>query len=382
MTKMLVFLYVVIISLLAGCIRPEPPDALTPPVANTARCTPMNLRECLPSPDGQWTAEINSEKGTLLHNAATGAVQELFPADNSSSKLTWSPDSQRLVIVRNNWHIDSAGQLQENAPPQIWQSQRNGDAFTAPTLLFEKPKVMPVYGEMGPGEIKLGDWSPDNRQLLFWVGPISGSIEADGLPLYGLNTATGQTTLLADSALLNPRYHSWSPDGSALAYTAGGYRSAQVNKWLNLWDSKTSQLTTVISSTEQIPGIVAWSPTGEWIAYAAVPASATGAEWADLMTVDNPAIAGRRLYLLNPTTGETQRLNTVDALQDAPVWSGDGVTLYYVQRDGNEIVLMAADPATGAATPIEAARRPLPDAIGYYGQGEWDDVLAHLPGKE
>jgi hypothetical protein len=62
-------------------------------------------------------------------------------------------------------------------------------------------------------------------------GPLSGSIEADGLPLYIFDTRAQQATLLADTALLNPRYHSWSPDGSTLAYIAGGYRSAQVNKW-------------------------------------------------------------------------------------------------------------------------------------------------------
>lgn len=88
---------VTFVALLA--IRPEPPAALTPPVANTALCTPMNLRECLPSPDGQWVAEINSDKGMLLHNATTGTVQELFPPDNSSSKLTWSPDSQITTVV-------------------------------------------------------------------------------------------------------------------------------------------------------------------------------------------------------------------------------------------------------------------------------------------
>ncbi|MFZ4662082.1 MAG: hypothetical protein ACOYNY_34040 [Caldilineaceae bacterium] len=109
-------------SWLAGCIRAEQPDALTPPVANTALCTPMNLRECLPSPDGQWTAEINGDKGTLLHNAATGAMQELFPVDNHSSTLRWSPDSKQLLIARSGAsHVDNAGMLQVDGPPQIWQ---------------------------------------------------------------------------------------------------------------------------------------------------------------------------------------------------------------------------------------------------------------------
>lgn len=125
--------------------------------------------------------------------------------------------------------------------------------------------------------------------------------------------------------------------------------------------------------------IVAWSPQGDWIAYAAVSASETSPEWADLMTFDKPAVAGRRIYLLNPATSAHRRLNESDSFQDVPVWSDDEATLYYVQRDDTEVVLMAADPVTGQATPLEASRQPLPDYIGYYGQGEWEQWLTHRP---
>jgi len=57
-------------------------------------------------------------------------------------------------------------------------------------------------------------------------------------------------------------------------------------------------------------------------------------------------------------------------------------TLYYVQRDGAEVVLMAADPTTGQATPIETSRQPLPDYIGYYSQGEWEQWLTHRPSAQ
>ncbi len=364
---------------LVGCIRPEQSESLTPPVANTAHCTPTNLRQCLPAPDGQWTAEINGDKGTLLYNTTTGAVQELFPLGNSSTAVSWSPDSRHLVIVRNNWQLDTAGTVRVDGLPQLWSVTIDAGQVSSPTVAFDTAQTLPNLRDMGPGEIRLGDWSSDGRHLLFWVGPVGASIQADGLPFLTLDTTTKQATLLADTALLNPRYHSWSPDGSVLAYTAGGYRSAQVNKWLNLWDSKAGQITTVVSMTEQIPGIVLWSPRGDRIAYAAVPAAATSAELADWGSFDNPAIAGRRIYLLNPVTGEAQRLNDADALQDVPTWSEDGATLYYVQRDGAEVVLMAADPATGQATTIEASRQPLPDYVGYYGQGEWDQILKHIP---
>ncbi|NIO71393.1 MAG: transglutaminase family protein, partial [Anaerolineae bacterium] len=43
------------------------------------------------------------------------------------------------------------------------------------------------------------------------------------------------------------------------------------------------------------------------------------------------------------------------------------------------MALMAADPATGQAQVIEGSRRPAPRAVGYYGQSDWDDLLAHRP---
>lgn len=366
---------------LTGCIRPESSTALTPTIVSTTHCTTTDLIACQPAPNGQWTAEINRSQGTLLHHHATGKSQLLFPASATISNLSWSPDSHALIAVRDQRHTNSAGEVQVDGLPQLWQVTITETQATSPTLIFDTTQSVPNLQDAGPGQLVLGDWSPDSQQLLFWVGPLGASIQADGLPFLRVDTATAQATLLADSALLNPRYHSWAPDGSALVFTAGGYRSAQVNKWLNRWDSTSNQVTTIISQTAQIPGIVAWSPKGDWIAYAAVPAQETGAEWADLMTFANPAIAGRRIYLLDPKSGAPHRLNDDDAFQDAPVWSEDGATLYYVQRDDTVIVLMAADPTTGQATPIETSRQPQPDTVGYYGQSDWEQLLQAIPAQ-
>jgi Tol biopolymer transport system component len=267
-----------------------------------------------------------------------------------------------------------------------------------PTLLFQADTA--EAQETGPQQIIFGQWSPNSRYIVFWVGILSASILADGLPPLVLDTETGETYpaatagsadvsgqewSLQNTALVNPRYHSWSPDSSRLAITAGGYRSAQINKWLNLVEVASGRVTTVISETEQVPGIVAWSPQGELIAYAAVPAGQTGQEWADLMTFENPAIAGRRIYLLDPVTGQYRRLNEIESYQDAPVWSSDGSQLFYVQRNGAELQLMAADPQTGQAEAIPDARQPVElndpyqPEVGYYGQFGRDELLAAIP---
>jgi Tol biopolymer transport system component len=219
-------------------------------------------------------------------------------------------------------------------------------------------------------------WSPDSRHLIYWPWELSASIQADGLPLFILDVQDGSVRQVAETTLLNLHYQSWSPDGSALVFTNGGYRSAQVDKWLALYDVESGVTKTLVSQDELVPGAVAWSPRGDWIAFAAIPAQQTGPEWADWMAWDNPAIAGRRIYLLDPARGEYQRLNGVEAYQDAPAWDEAGQTLYYVQRAGEWIILVSVDIPGGKPQTVEGCQAPLPPGAGYYGQPDWGELLA------
>lgn len=305
--------------------------------------------------------------GSLSLTAATGTTQQIFPAGNAISAAIWSPDSQHLIVAQT-----SASQ-----PTQLWQLDPSDHPIDKPLAVFTSP-------DPSPEGIVFGDWSPNQRYLLFWVDPErSASILADGTALRVFDLQTGKVQLVTAAgeygrdtvALLNPRYHSWAPDSSRLAVTLGGYRSAQINKWLALYDPSAGTTTVVVSDTEQIPGIVAWSPKGDQIAYAAVNASETSPETADLTTFDNPPIAGRRIYLLDPQTGQHVPLNDAEIFQDAPLWKADGSLLYYVQRVGDNAIVMAADLATKQFTPVAVAPQALSEVPFYYGQFDWKSLL-------
>ncbi len=350
--------------------QPGPTPAITPPA-------PTDLISEIPSPDGHWTALVNQTVGSLtLRRQADSQMMTVFSSGDTALTASWSPDNRRLLVVRANYLPPLPGEtVQAINPIEIWQVMFKGDQPTQPTRLYRSAAAP----EDGPQQIVLGHWSPDSRYILFWEGILSASILADGLPVSALEVTTGRVSPVAEVALLNPGYQSWSPDSTALAITAGGYRSAQVDKWLKLWNAASGQTTTLISQTEQVPGRVAWSPTGDMIAYAAVPAAQTGPEWADTGTFDNPAIAARRIYLLDPATGESRRLNEVEAFQDTPRWSKDGKTLYYVQEEGDKLKLMAANLATGQAETVLGAETPRPELVGYYGQLELEGLPALWP---
>jgi Tol biopolymer transport system component len=323
----------------------------------------------------------------MAHSAGSNSLQLATTADQHGytlnftgvvDQVAWSPDGQRLVVVETNRIFDDQGQpLPPQQPTRLWQVTLTDETVSAPTLVFS------ASTEDQEG-IVLGSWSPNARYLLFWTDPyFSASVLADGTPLWILDTERGQANLITgqpplgeDSALLTPRYQSWAPDSSALVVTAGNYRSAQINKWLLRYEPATQQATVLISKTEQLPGIVAWSPDGKLIAYAAVPAAETSPETADLTSFENPAIAGRRIYLLNPKTGAHWQLNDTEIFQDAPRWSEDGLTLFFVQRADDTAIVMATNTATGETHPVPDVQQPLADIPSYYGQFEWDALLA------
>jgi hypothetical protein len=356
--------------------KPTPLPTITPMPTASPSINPHGTVSRIASPDGKWTAVLDTRVGSLDLQRADGKTFAVFAPGSTAQTVSWSPDSRRLLVVRTNYILpqpNSNTGVIPGGPVQVWKVGTGAEKPDAPALLYQTPD--PCANCPAPSQIDLGHWSPNSRSTFFWLAPLADN--ADGMTLWALDIESGKATLLADSALDNPRYQSWAPDSFALAFTAGGYRSAQVNKWLDLFDVATGQVTTVISKTEAIPGIVAWSPRGDWIAYAAVSALDSNSGEADYMGFDNPAILKRHVYLLNPKTHEHHRLNQVDAFQDAPVWSDDGATLYHVQREGNDMVLMAANPSTGQAQVIAGSRRPAPKGVGYYGQSNWDDLLAY-----
>lgn len=231
-----------------------------------------------------------------------------------------------------------------------------------------------LYQPGGTAEwMELGSWSPDSRFLTFWQGPQGASIQADGLPLWVLDTQTGEARMLAETALVNPRYQSWSPDGTALVFTNGGHRSLAFGKWMTLVQVEENQFVEQALPKTLVPGMLSWSPDGSQIAVAAVEAAQTNPPYANQMGWDNPAVAARRIYLVDPTSGKNRLIQPSGEYQDAPRWSEDGLRLTYVQKEGSLARLVSINIVTGEIGVIPGCEISIPE-VTYYGQVDWSEL--------
>ncbi|MEW5961865.1 MAG: hypothetical protein AB1801_29440, partial [Chloroflexota bacterium] len=156
------------------------------------------------SPDGQWLAIINKTTGRLdlLDLGQRNQSQAIFPEGSGVNSVEWSPDSRRLLAVRPYYFIDpqAGGYVDSTQPLEIWQVRLEDRRVSSPTLLFQADEE--IFDPGGSQQMVFGHWSPTNRYVVMWVGILSASILADGLPPQVLDTETGQVYPVAlDSSL-------------------------------------------------------------------------------------------------------------------------------------------------------------------------------------
>ena len=329
-----------------------------------------------------YEIHVTANSGDVISQFCDGIGLVAQKYDHAGTRFG---DDQQLVQFTNG---KDGSTLTAKTPAVTPTTEKNGDIERIPspdgrwTVLYRRQigqltiedgqgKQTPVAVDGQDKYLVPGSWSPDSRYLLLWQGIDSASIQADGLPLWSIDVSTGNTFRISKSVLVNPGYSSWAPDGHALAFTNGGYRSAQVGKWLSLYTPADQKVTDLVPQEKLVPGLVAWSPDGKTIAFAAVDATLTGQEYADFSGWENPAILARRIYRLDPQTGMYQRLNSQEDFQDAPRWDLTG-RLYFVQLTQTLARIMwVSDLAAGAAYAIPGCQGVRLTPAGYYGQIDW-----------
>lgn len=293
-------------------------------------------------------------------------------------RIAWSPDGARIAFerVRRETGVPDYG--------GIWSADVEGG------------RVAEVYspGESGfnlAGFPRLAGWSPDGGQILFWLGPLSASLEADGLPLYTVNAAggsavrcadvmVGETKLepLEDTLLVRPRSFLTESCAYRMALIVGGGRETWANKRLGVFHLQTNKLI-FVSPEDQAVADAAFSPGGERLAYSAGPAAGSAG------TADPEVLlAGRRIWTVDEERRAPRQVTGDQNYRDEmPAWSADGNHIFFARLDrSGRASLWLMRPDGSGLKQVVAGLSPLPEdfRFGYYGDVPWERFYSYWPG--
>jgi len=274
------------------------------------------------------------------------------------SDFVWNPDGTSLAVATT-----SDGR---NRIARLWYLNANGSNSREISL------VRPLYSHF-----KLAGWSADREHILLWVGGVSASIAADGLPLVSVSVTSGDHQLVTEEMLAYKEYVAMSPVRNSVLVISGGNRDAWTNKRLIAFNTMTGNIMDLTDDSTAVASC-AWSPDGQVMAFAAGPndTEAAGGERA------KQALAERRIWIMNADGQQRRRLTTDAQYRDEyPIWSKDGQHILFMRMDTQNII------SVWSVGVYDKTLMKLVDQImgpaakdswfGYYGHLGWPSFIAH-----
>lgn len=224
----------------------------------------------------------------------------------------------------------------------------------------------------------LADWSPDGKDILFWLKPSFGlSAMADGVPLFAFPAGGGKPRKLVSRALIYKNFRAYSPDRRYLAVTDGSNREIWTDKRIALIEMATGSKS-VLTPNGVSAFSPAWSPDGKHIAYVEGPdiGSVGGGEKA------KAGVRQRRIWIINKDGSDRHQLiRNSPCREERPQWSPDGQSILFFRIDGKEQVsLWLAGKERNNPTPAVTILNDITPGVGYYGGTDWDDYLTWWKG--
>jgi len=114
---------------------------------------------------------------------------------------------------------------------RLWYLNANGSNSREISL------VRPLYSHF-----TLAGWSADGEHILLWIGGVSASIAADGLPLVSVSVTSGDHQRVTEEMLAYKEYVAMSPVGNSVLVISGGNREAWTNKRLIAFNTVTGNI--------------------------------------------------------------------------------------------------------------------------------------------
>lgn len=214
------------------------------------------------SPDGKKLAFSGKRAGKweLMESSQPGGPEVPVVSDTYYLRdyAQWSPDSKRLVYVRENhatgkmqlmeWSISSRNEVPLTAPgdsaPKVWDWSRKSDTLlisqydkaTGRSGISELRIVPGAHAEAAARSV-LSDpaydlfqsrFSPDGRWIVFEALPSKSGEAASESAIYVAPAAGGSWIRITDGKRWDDKPH-WSPDGKVIYFVSG--RTGFFNVW-------------------------------------------------------------------------------------------------------------------------------------------------------
>ena len=250
--------------------------------------------------DGYWQAWITDTQGQQHRQLTFDEVDK--------TRLSWSPDRQRLLCNRNDGHL-LVVPIEEGRPTQLrlpmkgmldaqWSPDGQWIAFSLQaTQQQDNNDVWVIHNNGGgaqklvsqPGASQLPSWHPDGNTLVY--AQYRGR-EEHHLWRYDRKSGNREQLTVGDASNFDPIYNA----KGELAFTSN--RSGNYDIWLRQ-DSGSTQQVTKHSSYDAQPS---WSPEGHALAF--------------YSHRDN----GRRIWVKNLSNGKALPVTPIGVKSRNPVW--------------------------------------------------------------
>jgi Tol biopolymer transport system component len=259
------------------------------------------------SPDGGRIAFVAAAEGTnqiWVRSLDALAARQLTFGEMSASRPRWSPQGDRIVFARQV----------RGEPPSIWNVAAEGGA---PTRLIDNAR--------NPGWSWDGDSLVFEREFAIWIANAAGSNQRplDGIP--------------PDDVQLSPRYPTFSPDGSQIAFFRAMPGAPMGDIWVIPAAGGTARPVTADSA---FGGAPSWTPDGRFIVFPSARAGST------------------TLWKVAATGGEPEPVLVSPGEDTEPEVARDGRSLVYTSTR-NHYAIVITDPASGTIRSVRESRSAL-----------------------
>lgn len=333
------------------------------------------------APRGNRLAYTSSDASLTLYQPDNGSLtrREVVPAGSGVGRhVAWTSDGDTGAYERHQ--MVGQGLSSES----LWTQAITGRS------------AQPVYSTAGNYSLTLCCWTGSAQYLLFWQGPLSASLAADGFPLYVVRATSSQPVQISAAMLPYSDWVAAVASTDVLAFIAGTGREMTAGKSLVLAaasPASTGEVAvrsiTMESDPNLAPASPAWRPRTSTLAYSVGPSLVTAG--GDLAAT----LAGRHIWLVQADSSDKHALLSEATVpngvsDERPLWSTDGKVLIFARRLQPAAAARAGSTPTPGALELWISSPTGTDArrvvggladpgLGSFGHVDWSAVYSYLP---